>query len=49
MKPDYVELLKTVGENEFMSRFAELRRQIEEFLIAAQYITSSPETEDNVE
>lgn len=49
MKSDYVELLKEVGENEFLSRFSELQKQIDEFLIASQYITLSAEEENNVE
>lgn len=49
MKSDYVELLKEVGENEFLSRFSELQKQIDEFLIASQYISLSAEKENNVE
>ncbi len=33
MKQNYIELIKEVGENDFLSRFAELQKQIEEFLI----------------
>lgn len=43
MEQNYVELIRKVGTKEFDSRFAELQKQIGEFLSAAQYISSSEE------
>lgn len=43
MEQNYIELLHKVGAEKFDSRFAELQKQIEEFLIAAQYISASGE------
>lgn len=41
MQQNYVELLRDVGEKEFDSRFAELQRQIDEFLCDAGYISQT--------
>lgn len=37
MQENYIELMNEIGEKEFKSRFAELQRQIDEFLAAAGY------------
>lgn len=49
MNQSYTELIKEIGENEFLSRFAELQKQMEEFLISSHYISETAEKEDNVE
>lgn len=49
MYQNYVELIRDIGENEFLSRFAELQKQIDEFLISSHYISQSEDIEDNVE
>lgn len=37
MQENYIELIKEIGEKEFSSRFAELQKQMNEFLTAAGY------------
>ena len=43
MKQNYIELINEVGLKEFDSRFAELQKQINEFLVASRYISSTAE------
>lgn len=43
MEQNYVDLIRKVGVENFDSRFAELQRQVEEFLIASEYISLSGE------
>lgn len=45
MERNYIELLHKVGAEKFDSRFAELQKQIGEFLVAAQYISASGEND----
>ena len=45
MQQNYIKLLSDVGEKEFDSRFAELQKQVDEFLCAAGYISETEETE----
>ncbi len=40
MQEKYVELIKEIGKKEFVSRFAELQKQIDEFLAAAGYLNA---------
>lgn len=43
MEQDYVDLIHKIGVERFKSRFAQLQKQIEEFLIESGYISSSGE------
>lgn len=44
MQQNYIELIHEVGEKEFDSRFSEIQKQINEFLVAAGYISTIEET-----
>ncbi len=44
MTENYIELIETIGQGEFCSRFAELQKQIDEFLVTAGYVSSTAES-----
>lgn len=43
MTENYIELIESVGKDVFQSRFIELQKQINEFLVTAGYIPSAAE------